>query len=61
MISSYPAYQVGLERIDDLRRKAEAWRLAKLARAELGPSPSTARGEQPLQPNHDQAADALAA
>ena len=61
MISTDLIYRVGLERIDDLRREAEAWRSVKLARAELDPSPSTTSGEWPLQPKHNQAAHALAA
>ena len=63
MISSHTTYQMGLERINDLRRReAEAWRSLKLARRELNRSPSTTtRPEQPLQPNHDQAAHTLAA
>jgi hypothetical protein len=61
MISNHASYQLGLERIDNLRREAEAWRSVKPARAESDPSPSTTWAEQPLQPDHDQAAHALAA
>jgi hypothetical protein len=59
MISTHLIYQVGLERIDDLRREAKPRRWVKLARAEPNPSPSTTRDEQPLQP--DRAAHRLAA
>ena len=52
MIGNRSTYQVSLERIDDLRREAEAWRWAKLACAELSLPSSTAWREQPLHPNH---------
>jgi hypothetical protein len=52
---------VGLERIHDLRREAEAWRRVRLARALLNPSPSTALPEQPAAARPRQAAHALAA
>lgn len=61
MISNYLIYQLVLERIDEQRREAEAWRSVTLPRAELDPSPSTARLERPLKPNCDQAAHTLAA
>jgi len=51
MTSSHLTHQIGLERIDDLRREAEAWRSVKLARAELDPPPLTPRTERLLQPN----------
>jgi hypothetical protein len=50
MISPDLTYQVGLERIDDLRREAKAWRWVKLARAELNASPSRTEKERHLRP-----------
>jgi hypothetical protein len=47
MISGELTYQAGLERIDGLRRQAEAWRQVRLARAELDPAPQT---NPPVQP-----------
>jgi hypothetical protein len=50
MISPDLTYRVALERIDDLRREAKAWRWVKLARAELNPSPSRTEKERHVWP-----------
>ena len=50
MISPDLTYRVALERIDDLRPEAKAWRWVKLARAELNPSPSRTEKERHVCP-----------
>lgn len=51
MISSHLTQQMGHERIQDLRREADARRRVKLARGELDVSPSMTQPGQSLQPN----------
>ena len=46
MISSHLTRQMGLERIDDLRRGADTWRWVKLARRALDLSPSMSQPNQ---------------